>query len=122
MHPVVDYNYIVGAPVLGGELSFTGHARAMTRNDGGTDSTHALMEANWRRKFIDPVGQVWTPFLNARGDVYNYSDALSPATTVPTPIPSDTVLRGTLPPACFIHIRLLLTRPRHRTSSHRRRR
>ena len=94
VHPVVDYNYIVGAPVLGGELSFTGHARAMTRNDGGTDSTHALMEANWRRKFIDPVGQVWTPFLNARGDVYNYSDALSPATTVPTPIPSDTVLRG----------------------------
>jgi LPS-assembly protein len=94
VHPVIDYNYIVGAPVWGGELSFTGHARAMTRNSGGTDSTHALVEANWRRKMIDPIGQVWTPFANARGDVYNYSDALSTATPTPTPIPSDTVLRG----------------------------
>jgi LPS-assembly protein len=94
VHPVVDYNYIVGQPVLGGELSFTGHARALTRNDGGTDSTHALVEASWRRKMIDPIGQVWTPFANARGDVISYADALSPATTVPTPIPSDTVLRG----------------------------
>jgi LPS-assembly protein len=94
VHPVIDYNYIVGNPVLGGELSFTGHARSMTRNDGGTDSTHALIEANWRRKMVDPLGQVWTPFVNARGDVYNYSDALSPFTTTPTPIPSDTALRG----------------------------
>src|SRR6185295_4747441 len=55
---------------------------------------HAIVEANWRRKMIDPIGQVWTPFVNARGDVYSYSDALSPATTTPTPIPSDTALRG----------------------------
>src|SRR5215510_5128091 len=73
VHPVIDYNYIVGQPILGGELSFTGHARSMSRNDGGTDSTHAVVEANWRRKMIDPIGQVWTPFANARGDVYNYS-------------------------------------------------
>jgi LPS-assembly protein len=94
VHPVIDYNYIVGQPVLGGELSFTGHARSMTRNDGGTDSTHAVAEANWRRKMIDPIGEVWTPFINARGDVYNYSNALNPAFTTPTPIPSDTAFRG----------------------------
>jgi LPS-assembly protein len=94
VHPVIDYNYIVGQPVLGGELSFTGHARSMTRNDGGTDSTHAVVEANWRRKMIDPIGQVWTPFVNARGDVYNYADALNPAFATPTPIPNDTALRG----------------------------
>jgi len=94
VHPVIDYNYIFDQPVLGGELSFTGHARSMTRNDGGTDSTHAVVEANWRRKMIDPVGQVWTPFANARGDVYNYSDALSPFSSTPTPLPSDTALRG----------------------------
>ena len=50
------------------------------------------MEANWRRKMIDPIGQVWTPFANARGDVYNYSDARDPVTLAP--IPDDTVLRG----------------------------
>ena len=94
VHPVIDYNYIVGQPVLGGELSFTGHARSMSRNDGGTDSMHAVAEANWRRKMIDPIGQVWTPFVNARGDVYNYSDALNPAFTTPTPIPNDTAFRG----------------------------
>ena len=41
VHPVIDYNYIVGAPVLGGELSFNAHARSMTRSDG-TDTNRAV--------------------------------------------------------------------------------
>ena len=91
VHPVVDYNYIVGTPVLGGELNFSSHARAMTRLDG-TDTNHALAEVKWRRKMIDPVGQVWTPFAQARADVYSYQDARDPVTL--TPIPDDTVTRG----------------------------
>lgn len=91
VHPVIDYNYIVGTPVLGGELSFTAHARSMTRTDS-TDTQHAVVETNWRRKMIDPVGQVWTPFGHARGDVYSYSDAIDPVTLAP--LPSDTVARG----------------------------
>jgi LPS-assembly protein len=91
VHPVIDYNYILGAPVLGGELSFTAHARAMTRTDG-TDSNRAVVEANWRRKMIDPLGQVWTPFGNVRGDVYSWANALDPDTL--TPIADDTLLRG----------------------------
>ena len=41
---------------------------------------------------IDPIGQVWTPFANVRGDVYSYADARDPddAGTVA----DDTVLRG----------------------------
>ena len=77
VHPVIDYNYIVGTPVLGGELSFTAHARAMTRTDG-TNTNHAVVEANWRKKMIDPIGQVWTPFGNVRGDVYSWTDARDP--------------------------------------------
>jgi LPS-assembly protein len=92
--PVIDYNYIVGQPVLGGELSFTSHARVLTRPDG-TDSNHALVEANWRRKMVDPIGQVWTPFLSARGDVFNYSNARDPDDPNNATIPDDTVLRGT---------------------------
>ena len=91
VHPVIDYNYILGSPVLGGELSFTGHARSMTRSDG-VDTNVAVAEANWRRKMIDPVGQVWTPFGNVRGDISNYSNALDPVTLAP--LPSDTVYRG----------------------------
>ena len=91
VHPVIDYNYIVGTPVLGGELSFTGHARSMSRSDG-TDSNRAVAEANWRRKMVDGIGQVWTPFVNARGDVYNYSQARDPDTLAA--IPDDTVARG----------------------------
>ncbi|KAB2917854.1 MAG: LPS-assembly protein LptD [Hyphomicrobiaceae bacterium] len=91
--PVVDYNYIWGAPVAGGELSFTGHARSMTRTGSNTDTNHALVEASWRRKMIDPVGQVWTPFGNVRGDVYSYADATDPNNPAMT-IPDDTVARG----------------------------
>ena len=93
VHPVIDYSYILGQPVAGGELSFTSHARAMTRTDG-TNTNHAVVEANWRRKMIDPVGQVWTPFGNLRGDVYSWTDARDP--NDPTKLlDDDTILRGT---------------------------
>ena len=91
--PVIDYNYIVGTPVLGGELSFTGHARVLTRSDG-TDDQRVVVAADWKRKMIDPVGQVWTPFANARGDVVSYADARNPNNSTEF-IPDDTVLRGT---------------------------
>jgi LPS-assembly protein len=35
---------------------------------GGTYSRMSV-DTSWRREFIDPVGQVWTPFAFARGDV-----------------------------------------------------
>jgi LPS-assembly protein len=89
--PVIDYNYIWGAPVVGGQLSFTGNARVMERSDG-TDSDHLVVEADWKRKMIDPIGQVWTPFASLRGDVYSYANARDPVTL--KPIPDDTVLRG----------------------------
>ena len=49
VHPVIDYNYIVGGSVLGGELSFNAHARSLTRSDS-TDSSRVVLEADWRRK------------------------------------------------------------------------
>jgi LPS-assembly protein len=91
--PVIDYNYIVGTPVLGGELSFNAHARALTRTDG-SDNTHAVVQADWKRKMVDPIGQVWTPFANVRGDVYGFANAADPTDPAKT-IADDTVLRGT---------------------------
>ena len=101
MHPVIDYRYIANAPVLGGELSFNGHARSMSRFTGaaeralginGTDSMHAVTEVNWRKKFIDPIGQTWTPFANLRGDVYSFADARD---ATGAPLPSSTLTYGT---------------------------
>jgi LPS-assembly protein len=65
----------------------------MTRTDG-TNTNHAVAEANWRRKMIDPVGQVWTPFGNVRGDVYSWTDARDPNNPA-NPIDDDTIVRGT---------------------------
>jgi LPS-assembly protein len=108
VHPVIDYNYIAGAPLLGGELAFNGHARAMTRVTGsaaaaagfaGTDSTHVVAEVTWRRKFIDAIGQTFTPFFSGRGDAYTFSDArtFDSATGLATAAPaySDSIFRAT---------------------------
>jgi LPS-assembly protein len=35
---------------------------------GGT-YTRFTADTSWRREFIDPIGQIWTPFAFARGDV-----------------------------------------------------
>jgi LPS-assembly protein len=99
VHPVVDYNYIAANSVLGGELAFSGHARSMTRPNGltaanlttvekaliGTDTTHVVTEASWRRKIIDGIGQTWTPFFSARGDAYSFSDTRNPTTGLEAP-------------------------------------
>jgi LPS-assembly protein len=72
VYPIVDYDYIVNKPILGGELSFNSNAMAFSSQDG-TDTQRAILEANWRRQMIDGIGQVYTPFAQLRGDVYNIS-------------------------------------------------
>ena len=43
------------------------NASCLLRGIGG-DYTRATAEATWKRKFIDPIGEVWTPFAFARVD------------------------------------------------------
>ena len=84
VHPVVDYNYILNSPVLGGELSFNANAASLTRDDAlvevdgwrkvGVNSNRVSAELGWRRELIDRIGQVFTPFAQARGDLYRYTD------------------------------------------------
>jgi LPS-assembly protein len=70
--PIVDYDYIVNKPIVGGELSFTSNAMVF-QNQQGVDSNRVIVEANWRRQMIDGIGQVYTPFAQLRGDVYAVS-------------------------------------------------
>ena len=77
VRPVIDYNYIVGAP---GARRRAELQRACPQHDAQRQHRHdpRVVEANWRRKMIDPIGQVWTPFGNARGDVYSYHGCARP--------------------------------------------
>ncbi len=75
--PSVDYNYIFDDPVAGGELSFDTNVLALTREDGG-DVARLINQAKWRRQFTDPLGQVITPFMQARADLYKTTSFVDP--------------------------------------------
>ena len=70
VYPIIDYDYIVDTPILGGELSFNSNTMVCSSADG-TDSNRFILEANWRRQLTDGIGQVFTPFGRLRGDVYS---------------------------------------------------
>jgi LPS-assembly protein len=79
-YPVIDYNYIHDKPVLGGELSFDLNAVALTVNDPTgvspvfrRDTDHIVTQVEWRRTLTDGMGERFTPFGQARGDVYHVS-------------------------------------------------
>lgn len=73
VYPIIDYDYIVDTPIVGGELSFNSNVMVFSSEDG-TDSNRFIMEANWRRQLIDGIGQVFTPFGRLRGDVYSVDE------------------------------------------------
>jgi LPS-assembly protein len=98
VYPIIDYDYIVDTPIVGGELSFNSNVMVFSSADG-TDSNRLIMEANWRRQLIDGIGQVFTPFGRLRGDVYSLDNPgvleLGGSEDIVTPDPEDgTILRG----------------------------
>ncbi len=84
--PVADYDFVFADPVLDGELALTANFTSLTREetdafsiDGGTtarfrgvDGTFSRfsMDGTWRRTFIDPLGQSFTPFAYMKGDLF----------------------------------------------------
>lgn len=83
VHPVIDHEIYAADPVAGGELSlntnFTSVSRAKSdffelddgsrRLRGAAGAyTRASIDALWRRRFTDGLGQVFTPFAYLRGD------------------------------------------------------
>ncbi len=89
--PVIDYDYVFDDPIAGGELSFTGNFTSLTRakTDAfqatgssvdrfrGVDGTFSRLslKSEWRRTFIDPLGQMFTPFAYVRGDLFFLASA-----------------------------------------------
>lgn len=97
VHPIIDQNYILSQPILGGELSFSNNAYSLTRDDIGELSrtqnvTKLTSQVKWRRKFTDALGISYTPFGELRGDVYELNDYFDPqAEQIQS---NDTVTRG----------------------------
>lgn len=97
VHPVVDYNYVVDDPIAGGQLSIDVNAYSLSRGDAEapaflraynadlipTDdyasASRVVTEAHWRRTVIVGNGQVFTPFLAARGDLYGVDGGYNPS-------------------------------------------
>jgi LPS-assembly protein len=111
--PVIDHDYTVDQPILGGELSFHDNLTSVTRqsanfdpisqtaistglcalntaNPAAVNPTNCVLrgvpgtytrfstEVDWKRTYIDPYGQMFTPFAQLRGDLANV-DVLSQA-------------------------------------------
>jgi LPS-assembly protein len=69
VHPSIDYNYIFADPVMGGELSYDANVLSLSRDNGG-DVNRLVNQLKWRRAFTDPMGEIITPFMQARADLY----------------------------------------------------
>ena len=103
VHPIIDYNYIFANPIFGGELSFNLNAlnfsqdldfrdALSTQRSVSSATSRISADINWRRRLIDPLGQVFTPFAKLRGDIYQYNDVVDPTTNLL--ISDETVTRG----------------------------
>ena len=78
--PFVTGDYVLGEPVLGGEMSFQFDAYALERQVAvddperglmlGTQQTHAEASAEWKRQMIQDSGLVVTPFAQLRSDFF----------------------------------------------------
>jgi LPS-assembly protein len=91
VYPIIDYDYILKNPIVGGEFSFNSNVMALANADG-TDSNRIIMQTAWRRQMIDRIGEVFTPFAQLRGDLYGVNEFVDPATDLPS---SGALVRGT---------------------------
>jgi LPS-assembly protein len=78
--PFVTGDYVLGQPVLGGEMSLQFNAYSLEREQSvddpgrglmlGTQQTHAEASAAWKRQMIQSSGLVVTPFAQLRSDFF----------------------------------------------------
>ncbi|MEW5421821.1 LPS-assembly protein LptD [Amorphus sp. 3PC139-8] len=95
VHPVLDYNALADQSIFGGQLSYDMNFTSLTRDE--TDAifttsgqarfrgvagtfTRSSAKAEWRRQLIDPLGQIYTPFVSAQADLF-FLDSTDPNVT-----------------------------------------
>jgi LPS-assembly protein len=103
-YPIMDYNYVMADPIVGGELTWNTNVLSFTDNQdpavaalGSAQMNRVVTEVNWRRRFTDPIGITYTPFGQLRGDLYqlnNYVDPVASTTTDPAVVGETSLARG----------------------------
>lgn len=77
--PVIDHQYYLDVPVLGGEVNIESNFTHLHRERGSTtplatdfaDWTRLTSTLHWERHIVTGVGAVLTPFARVRGDVFH---------------------------------------------------
>ena len=87
-YPVLDYNYVMADPWVGGELRWNTNALSFSADqnpttfaplvNGATQMNRLVTEIDWRKRFIDPIGLTYTPFAQLRGDLLQASNFVDP--------------------------------------------
>jgi LPS-assembly protein len=84
--PWQQTQFMVGAPGAQSPYLTTcavyARGQCLVRGIGGV-SNRATASVSWRREFIDPLGQVWTPFAFVQADAVNYNLNTSRYNSVP---------------------------------------
>ena len=76
--PVLDWRQRLDDPFAGGQIELQANSLAIMR-DIGQDTQRAFAKAEWNRKRITGMGQVFTLTALVRGDIYHAQDsALNP--------------------------------------------
>jgi LPS-assembly protein len=109
VHPVLDHNYVLDQPILGGELRFDSNLASLSREKSDIQHpldfdeyyagvagtfTRATTRMSWRKRLIGPLGQVFTPFTYVQADA-NWVSADDPT----APLSEDEVLGRAMPAA-----------------------
>lgn len=132
VHPVLDYSYIYGQPVLGGELGFKINLSSISRQEAEFDRINsspaialdpinsnrclpgaatttagncilrgvpgnyerASVQIDWKRKLVNSIGMVFTPFVRLRADVAYVDIKNDPSVSNFVTPGSDTIARA----------------------------
>ncbi len=99
--PYVNVSHVFQDPVVGGELTAQFSSYAIRRDDPdvpfvdvnhGTEQARAVLDMRWKKQITTDLGQVITPFLKLRSDVY-FSQNVPDATAVGGNLGEESVVR-----------------------------
>lgn len=74
--PVLTYDRVFDAPIVGGQLRWNSNATVLQRSEG-TDTARISTGLSWRTESIFGPGIVVSPFAEARGDYFRINDAVT---------------------------------------------
>lgn len=84
VHPEINYNVLTDHPIAGGEVTYGANLVSLSRTStdlyqlGNYTRTQGVagdfermsFYGQWRRQMIDPIGEVFTPFISTQGDLF----------------------------------------------------